>query len=97
MPASRFRLPRPEGGAEAGVTFARHHECASARHMRAALDDDDADLITFPVGHAGQGIPSDTPFTVTAIEPCGVCGKLLVAWFEWVGPSFHSVSPLWTP
>jgi len=91
-------LRRPEGSDEANVCFYRHHECKNARDMRAALQDDDADILQFNVGAFGWEMPLDTPFAVTATDECQVCGVTVAAWFQWVGP--RVIAPkraLWTP
>lgn len=78
-----YSLPMPEGGAEHGVVFHRHHGCQHAADFRAALDDRDVDLLQFSVGLAGSGLPSGVPFVVTSSNACPVCGSQPSAWFEW--------------
>lgn len=93
-----IKLRRPEAGDEHGVCFYRHHECRDARTMRAALDNDDADILQFNVGAFGWEMPLNTPFAVISTDDCGVCGASVGAWFEWTGPQvFASKSKLWTP
>jgi hypothetical protein len=85
MPSRVMRLPMPEGGAERDVWFDVHHNCPQGKALRVDLGED-VDLIEFPVGHAGMGIPGNTPFVVTAVNDCRACGKLLSKWFEWAAP-----------
>ena len=84
-------VPRPEGGAERDVCFYIHHNCPSARAMRAALDNVHVDELQFSVGLVGWEMPLNTPFPVHASNACGVCGSQPAAWFEWAGPR------IWTP
>lgn len=43
----------------------------------------DVDMLFFPVGTWGADMPSGTPFIVQSSEPCGACGKVIRAWFQW--------------
>lgn len=91
MPAVR-RVPMPEGGAEQRVYYFVNHNCTVARALKNSTDcDDNIDLVLFPVGHFGMGIPAGRPFEVETTEPCGACGKVLRAIYEWVAPR------IWTP
>jgi hypothetical protein len=92
-----FRLRRPEMGEEHGVVWFRHHGCPSAQAMKSALEDDDLDLLQWPVGLVGYGMPLNTPFAVETSNSCGVCGKSLTAWFEWTGAKVVNIGGLWTP
>lgn len=84
------RLPMPEAGAEARVYMYMNHGCAMARALRSD-DDPDVDLVMFPVGFYGGGMPAGVPFEVVSTEPCGACDKLLRSMFEWSAPR------IWVP
>lgn len=76
----------PEGGAERDVTWLVHHNCGPAKALKGPLEDPDIDVLLFPIGLEGEGMPANTPFDVTCTEPCGACGALVGAWFEWSAP-----------
>lgn len=78
-----YRVPMPEGGDERSVIWERLHGCKDAPYFRSALEDEEIDVLIFPVGLLGQGMPHSTPFVVVSGNPCGVCGKHVQAWFEW--------------
>lgn len=82
---SLIRLRMPEGGAEHEEVWVRDHGCEAARVMKRELGEAAAecDFLLFPVGLAGWEIPQGIPFTCTAIEECGACGRLLTAHFCW--------------
>ena len=65
------------------LALERHHNCANAKLLRAVLEDEEADLLVFPIGYYGDGLPSETPFVVTALEPCNICGALPSMWAQW--------------
>lgn len=96
MAARLFTLPMPEGGAEREVYWMVHHNCAQAKALKPALGDSDLDLVQFPVGLVGEGMPSGTPFEVSTTNPCDACGAYLRAWFQWSAPKFAGPK-LWTP
>lgn len=74
--------------------FARPHKCPQGNALRKELGD--VDHLDFPVGHAGWGIPKDTPFDVTSVDKCHACGKYVRAWFVWGGATTPGPR-LWTP
>lgn len=87
-------LPRPEGGAEHGVTWWARHGCAAARMYRDGQDVEDfeeIDRVLFPVGPAGWEMPAGVPFEVLSANPCDACGAYLRATFQWSSPK------IWLP
>lgn len=77
-------LDQPEGGAEHGIVFVRHHGCAMAKALKAELGDAaPSDEVLFPVGQTGYGIPGGIPFEVQTTVPCLCCNTYLRAMFEW--------------
>lgn len=82
----------PEGGAEQRTYIVINHNCTVGRALKNSTDcDKDVDLLLFPVGHFGMGIPAGQPFEVQSSEPCGACGKYLRSMYEWVAPK------IWVP
>lgn len=77
-------LNRPADEEELTLTLQRRHNCQNAKLLRAATEDPDADLLYFPVGPAGRGLPGDVPFMVTAVDRCKVCGAQPSMWCAWV-------------
>lgn len=61
----------------------RWHDCTNAKLFRDMLENEDVDKLVFPVGPYGYGMPGETPFVVTALDPCGVCGALPSMWAQW--------------
>ena len=41
----------------------------------------DDDVLEFPIGWYGEGVPRDVPFPAVAI--CPACGEAKSAWFVW--------------
>jgi len=66
------------------VGYRVRHNCPNAREFRAALGDDEADLVVFNLSAYGGGMPLNTPFVAESTE-CRVCGTYLRGWFEWTG------------
>lgn len=87
-----FRVQRPEGGAERNVCYYRHHNCGTAKALKAAgVLDEDGDLLQFTIGLQGEGMPANIPFEVVSSNSCGGCGKAFRAMAVWVAPR------IWTP
>lgn len=84
-------VKRPDGN-EHELVIEIRHSCVNARAMRRALQDDEADSLAFGVGVVGHGLPLGTPFAVTSMNVCQVCGNQPSAWFEWTGPSVFLLS-----
>lgn len=89
--AQKFTVDMPEGGMERFEYLLTHHECPESAALfesegsaRSAVED----LVLFPYGLVGQGMPRGVPFEVQTSEPCGACNKILRAWFEWKPRSF---------
>lgn len=79
-------LPRPEGGAEHGVTWWARHGCAAARLYREGQDVEDfeeIDRVLFPVGLVGYEMPAGVPFEVVSTNPCDACNTYLRSMFMW--------------
>lgn len=91
MSAQFVHLPRPEDGEFQDCYLFRHHNCALGKSLRRELDDEDIDLLLFPVGIYGSGMPLYTAFEVLSSEPCGACETTLRIWAEWVGPKVVSL------
>lgn len=93
MPAPQVRrLPMPQGGAEQRTYIFIHHNCTMARGLKNSTEcDPDIDLLLFPVGAYGMGIPAGQPFEVESSEPCGACQKVLRSLYEWSAPR------IWVP
>lgn len=81
-----IRLPQPEAGAEREVIFMRRHGCPNAKFFRDGMEDDQIDLLVFPVGIYAADMPANTPFVVKAQNDCAVCGATVQAWFELYAP-----------
>lgn len=84
-------LPRPEAGGEFRTSFDVHHNCPLAPTLRKEMDDEDIDLIRFPVGLAGYEMPLNIPWECMASHECQVCGAWLRLLVTWTGPR------LWLP
>lgn len=91
-------LPMPEGGAEHEVVYLLHHRCSVANALiRTEVGSEDMDLLIFPVGNYGYGMPLGIPFGVQALDPCGACGQDVGVYFVWqAGHSSHP-GEIWTP
>lgn len=91
MANSPIKLHMPEAGGEHEEVYIRHHGCPEARFMQRELgaEAEECDFLLWPVGLAGYEIPQGIPFDVTALEPCGACGRTLTAWFVWESASVH--------
>lgn len=88
----------PEGGAEHEVVYELHHRCPQANALiRTEVGREDMDLLVFPVGNYGYAIPKNVTFAVTAMDPCGACGRLLTAQFVWRSGHVNHAGSLWTP
>jgi hypothetical protein len=61
------------------------------------LDDEDIDLIVFPVGNVGYTMPKGVPFPVQAVNPCRACGADVGCWFVWQAGHSRVEGQLWTP
>lgn len=93
-----IEIRRPEGGAEREVMFLVHHKCAQSKALGAVLNDENIDLLQFPVGLVGWEMPLDVPFSVTSTNPCDACGADIGAWFVWRGSRIISIGgDLWQP
>lgn len=89
--AQRFVVDMPEGGAERGEYLLTHHECPESVEIFEAEGSAESavrDVVLFPYGVVGQGMPRGVPFEVQTTEPCAACNKVLRAWFEWRPKSF---------
>lgn len=91
-------LKMPEGGAEIDVIYELHHRCGPANALiRTEVGTEDMDLLIFPVGNVGYGMPLDIPFGVQALDSCQACGADVGCYFVWQpGHAAHPGS-LWTP
>lgn len=84
--AKHFTVDRPSSEQEELRTvFGAQHRCPEAAYKERVLGEKGSDVLLFPVGAFGQGIPTGVPFEVWTTEPCGACGALLRAWFSWRG------------
>lgn len=84
MSGKLIELRRPEGGAEVETLYRTYHRCGPSRALiRTEVGRPDMDELIFPTGPVGYSMPVDVPFAVTALDPCGACGRLLTAWFVW--------------
>lgn len=92
--AQKFTVKMPEGGAERFEYLLTHHECPEGKALAEQGDDDPsllvADMILFPYGLVGMGMPRGVPFEVPTSEPCAACGKYLRAWFVWEPKTFFA-------
>jgi len=84
----RFERPESEDDIKYMVRFA-HHGCRQfnegvARLGREAMAG--KNLILFPIGIFGQGMPLGIPFEVWTTEPCEACKQHVSIWVEWTGP-----------
>lgn len=82
-----FEVSRPEGGSELFLAMYARHRCPEA--IQAEMmgnDDEDYDLLQFPYGAIGFGIPNDTPYEVISTLPCEACLRSVKAMFVWRGP-----------
>jgi hypothetical protein len=85
-------LPMPEAGGERELGFYKHHNCRDAKAFRAALEDEDIDLLQWSVGIVGAEMPAWTPFEVVSTDICFVCHRgPFVLQFQWSAPK------LWVP
>lgn len=91
-----IELRMPEGGAEHETVYETHHRCAPANALAREMGDD-IDLIVFPVGNVGYGMPLNTAFAVQALGECDACGRLLTAMFVWRRGHVSHAGSLWTP
>ena len=91
-------LRRPEGGAEHAVIYEMHHRCSVANALvLTEVGTEDMDLLIFPVGNVGYGMPFGIPFGVQALDACSACGANVGVYFAWQqGHSSHPGS-VWTP
>jgi hypothetical protein len=89
-------LKMPEGGAEHAVIYETHHRCPQANALARDVGDD-CDLLVFPVGNSGYGMPKGIPFDVIALGPCQACGADVGAWFVWAEGSPRHYGTIWTP
>jgi hypothetical protein len=86
----------PEGGAEHQLAYSTHHRCPQANALVREFGND-VDLLIFPVGNYGFGMPLNQVFAVTALEECKACGRLLTAQFVWRRGHTHHGGRLWIP
>lgn len=87
-----FHVQRPEDENDLlGICWLVNHNCEQAKALRAAVEDENLDLLQFSVGIIGYGMPLNVPFEVISTNECGACGKSLRAWFAWSGPR------IWVP
>lgn len=96
MARKLIELRMPEGGAEHPLVYETHHRCAPANALAREMGED-IDLLVFPVGNVGYGMPLNTVFPVTALEECQACGVLLTAQFVWRRGHVAHNGTLWTP
>lgn len=91
-------LRMPEAGAEHEVIYELHHRCSVANALiRTEVGTEDMDLLVFPVGNVGYGMPRGVPFGVEALDPCASCGQNVGVYFVWqAGHSSHP-GQIWTP
>lgn len=89
--AKKFVVDMPEGGAERGEYLLTHHECPESIEIfekEGSAESATRDLVLFPYGVVGTGMPRGVPFEVQTTEPCGACGRVLRCWFEWAPKSY---------
>lgn len=72
-------VTRPEE--EQDVSYETPHRCEIGERLANYLDA--PDMLFFPVGTVGAGMPQGVPFKVVSQEPCPACGKYVACWFEW--------------
>lgn len=91
-------LRQPEGGAEHEVVYTLHHRCSVANSLISSkVVDEDADLLIFPVGNVGYGMPKGIPFGVQATDPCPSCGRDVGVYFVWQAGATEHPGEIWTP
>jgi hypothetical protein len=59
------------------------HRCGMAERKRLANPDYCEDMLFFPVGYYGRGLPGGAAFEVQSSEPCGECGVILRVYAQW--------------
>lgn len=81
---SRLTIRRPSSfQEEQRLVYMTRHRCEPGQAME--THDEDPDVLLFPVGVYGAGMPKHIPFFVPAFEPCPACGErptIVVEW-EW--------------
>jgi hypothetical protein len=94
-----IELRMPEGGAEQHSVYETYHRCPQANALKRAgvVADDEVDLLVFPIGTYGFGMPLNVPFACTAMEECRACGRLLTSHFVWRRGHVSHAGSLWTP
>lgn len=82
-----IKVKRPSDQQEEGrFLYGTQHQCdASWTNRRHGITD--SDVLLFPVGLFGMGMPNGAAFEVMATEPCEACGVLLRCMFAWNGPT----------
>lgn len=89
MPARLMKCKRPESHEEElHLVRFEHHGCEAWMRMHQEQGAEVAagkDIVLFPIGVYGSGMPSGVPFEVYSTEPCEACNAILRAWAQWEG------------
>ena len=90
-------LRQPEGGAEHQIIWSIHHHCPPANALVRELNDNDADLLVYPVGNVGYNMPVNTVFAVDPLGPCAACGREPRCQFVFRKGHVSHAGSIWTP
>ena len=78
-----IRIRRPESHQdEQRLVYITRHRCPQGESL-AAAGQEDPDLLLFPIGIHGAGMPTGAAFSVPAYEPCPACGQKPAVWAQW--------------